>query len=235
MRFSPDDLKIREQCHNSRYRNTDTVERYFHVSLDTLCGLADSDRETLIQHLQQSYTEKWYGTYTLLAERYTAFLQEAEPVMHDDRVLYLQLSLLESMHDNIQTDTQHIKTTEMILECACRILDVSRDDPLRSFANYRLAVYYAETPFDSPDYQKNIELSREYAQKVLLCTYFPEFKLSVWADPRTDEFLEIKKNNLHFFGKKFRFMAESMLDKGLISENAEKYKILTEMLREMGL
>ena len=182
----------------------------FHVSLDILCGLAVPDTETLIQHLQQTYTEKWYRTYTVLSERYTSFLQESEPVSDDDRVLYLQLSLLANMHDNIQTAAQHKEVNEMILECASRILDISRDDPLRSLANYRLAVYYDETPFD------------------------PAFSIPVGTDMRTDEYPEIKKKNLCFFGKKFRCMTESMLKAGLLPENTEKYIQLTEMLLEMG-
>lgn len=206
----------------------------FHVSLDTLCGLADSDREILIQHLQQLYAEKWYGTYTLLAERYSSFLQEAEPVMNDDRIMYLQLSLLENMHDNICSDIQHTEVNKMILECASRILDISRDDPLRSFANYRLAVYYDETPFDSPDYLKNLELSRKYAKKVLLCTYFPEFTLSFGTDIRTPDFREIQKNNLYFFGKKFHSLLEGMLKAGQLTGDSEKYEKLSELLREMA-
>jgi len=206
----------------------------FHVSLDILCGLAVPDTETLIQHLQQTYTEKCYETYTVLSERYTSFLQESEPVSDDDRVLYLQLSLLANMHDNIQTNAQHKEVNEMILECASRILDISRDDPLRSLANYRLAVYYDETPFDSPDYPQNMKLSREYAQKVLLCTYFPAFSIPVGIDMKTDEYPEIKKKNLCFFGKKFRCMTESMLKAGLLPENTEKYIQLTEKLLEMG-
>ena len=117
-----------------------------------------------------------YDSFAVLNETYENFLIEASEVLLDDRIMKLQLLLLINLHDNIENNKQHREINEKIFECTSRILDISRDDELRSLANYRMALYYAETPFDSAEYHKNLALSKNYLRNVLLCTYFPEYQ-----------------------------------------------------------
>ena len=192
----------------SRYENSSAapdiamlakISTVFQVSLDVLCGLDNTSKDKCINYLLKKYSEKTYGSFAALNEKYENFLIESSEVIHDDRVMKIQLSLLENLHDNIENNKQHREINEKIFECASRILDVSRDDELRSFANYRMALYYWETPFDSADYQKNLTLSKDYLRKVLLCTYFPEYLPSIGTDIHSDEYIETQINHIEFF------------------------------------
>lgn len=191
----------------SRYENNSAapdiamlakISTVFQVSLDVLCGLDNTSKEQCINCLLKKYAEKTYGSFAALNEKYENFLMESSEVSLDDRVMKIQLSLLENLHDNIENNKQHREINEKIFECASRILDISRDDELRSFANYRMALYYAETPFDSADFQKNLALSKDYLRKVLLCTYFPEYLPSIGTDMRSDEYIDVLNNHIAF-------------------------------------
>ena len=48
------------------------------------------------------------------------------------------------MHDKIEADAQKEIVNAEILKVSERILDFSRNDSYRSYANYNLAVYYSE-------------------------------------------------------------------------------------------
>ena len=48
------------------------------------------------------------------------------------------------MHDKIETDAQKKMVNAEILNVSERLLDFSRNDSYRSYANYNLAVYYSE-------------------------------------------------------------------------------------------
>lgn len=195
----------------SRYENDSTLPdittliklcEVFQVSLDCLCGLEDSSKAALIKQLTEAYSSKNDSSFSVLQKEYESFLKDAETVLLDDRVLRIQLSLLENMHNNIENDRQHRVVNELIFECASRVLDLSRDDELRSYANYLMAIYYWETPFDSPDHAKNQVLSKSYAKKVLLSTYFPEYTPPMGEDIRSEEYLNTQINNAEFFEKK---------------------------------
>ena len=195
----------------SRYENGSTLPdittliklcRVFQVSLDCLCGLEDSSKAALIKQLTDTYSPKSHRSFSILQKEYESFLKDAETVLLDDRVLHIQLNLLENMHNNIENDLQHRRVNELIFGCASYVLDHSRDDELRSYANYLMAIYYWETPFDSPNYTKNQALSKVYAKKVLLSTYFPEYTPPMGEDMRSEEYLDTQINNAEFFEKK---------------------------------
>lgn len=195
----------------SRYENGSTLPdittliklcRVFQISLDCLCGLEESSKDVLIKQLTEAYSSKNDSSFSVLQKEYERFLKDAETVLLDDRVLRIQLSLLENMHNNIENDLQHRRVNELIFGCASYVLGHSRDDELRSYANYLMAIYYWETPFDSPNHTKNQALSKVYAKKVLLSTYFPEYTPPMGEDMRSEESLNTQINNAEFFEKK---------------------------------
>ena len=171
----------------------------FHVSMDTLCGLNSTSKEKQIKRLYEKYLEKSKGDFSTLCKQYEHFIIDAAGFINDERVMKIQLSLLENLHDNIENEIQHREINEKIFECASRILDLSQDDELRSYANYRMAVYYCETPFENKDYQKNLCLSKEYLRKVLMCTYFPEYTPILGVDVRSDDYTKAQIDNIDFF------------------------------------
>ena len=226
----------------SRYENNSAapdvamlakISTVFQVSLDILCGLDNTAKDKYIDHLFEKYSEKAYGSFAALNEKYENFLIEASEVLHDDRVMKFQLSLLENLHDNIENNKQHCEINEKICECASRILDISRDDELRSFANYRMALYYWETPFDSEDYQKNLILSKDYLRKVLLCTYFPEYLPSIGTDMGSDEYLDAQINHIEFFAGRLHNSIKQLRRSNSNPELNEKYDDLFSCLTEM--
>ncbi len=174
----------------------------FHISMDILCGLDSTSRDKLIIYLSQKYSEKTYASFSSLSEKYENFIVEASDVMNDDRVMKIQLWLLENLHDNIDNEKHHQEINEKIFACASRILDISHDDDLRSYANYRMALYYWETPFEYEEYQNNLKLSKEHLQKVLMCTYFPEYTPLIGIDVRNEDYIKSQIDNIDFFANK---------------------------------
>ena len=226
----------------SRYENNSAapdvamlvkIGTVFHVSLDVLCGLDTTAKDKCINSLLEKYSEKTHDSFAALNEKYANFLMESSEVSLDDRVMKIQLSLLENLHDNIENTQQHREINEKIFECASRILDISRDDELRSFANYRMALYYYETPFDSADYQKNLALSKDYIRKVLLCTYFPEYLPSIGTDMRSDAYIDVQINHIEFFAKRLYNAIKQLRRSNAASELSKKYDELFSFLTEM--
>ena len=226
----------------SRYENNSAapdvamlakISTVFQVSLDILCGLDNTSKDKCINYLLEKYSEKAYGSFAALNEKYENFLIEASEVLLDDRVMKIQLSLLEKLHDNIENNKQHCEINEKIFECASRILDISRDDELRSFANYRMALYYWETPFHSADYQKNLLLSRDHLRKVLLCTYFPEYLPSIGTDMGSNEYLDAQINHIKFFAGRLHNSIKQLRRSNSDSELNIKYDKLLSYLTEM--
>ncbi len=226
----------------SRYENNSAapdvsmlvkIGTVFHVSLDVLCGLDTTAKDKRINSLLEKYADMTYDSFAALNEKYENFLMESSEVSLDDRVMKIQLSLLENLHDNIENTQQHREINEKIFECASRILDISRDDELRSFANYRMALYYYETPFDSADYQKNLELSKDYIRKVLLCTYFPEYLPTIGTDMRSDAYIDVQINHIEFFVKKLHNAIKQLRRSNAAPELNIKYDELFSFLTEM--
>ncbi|MBO5246841.1 MAG: hypothetical protein J6B28_06210, partial [Eubacterium sp.] len=123
---------------------------------------------------------------------------------------------------------------EKIFECTSRILDISCDDELRSLANYRMALYYGETPFDSAEYHKNLALSKNYMRNVLLCTYFPEYQPTVGTDIRSDEYIDAQINHIEFFAKKLHNAIKQLRRSNSVPELNIKYEELFSCLTAMS-
>ena len=114
----------------SRYENNSAapdvamlvkISTVFHVSLDVLCGLDTTAKDKCINSLLEKYAEKTHDSFAALNEKYENFLTESSEVSLDDRVMKIQLSLLENLHDNIENTQQHREINEKIFECASRI------------------------------------------------------------------------------------------------------------------
>ena len=74
------------------------------------------------------------------------------------------------MHDTIETDVQKEIVNAEILKTSERLLDFSRNDSYRSYANYNLAVYYTEQVNLKRGNEQDIinaRKSKQYADLVL--------------------------------------------------------------------
>ena len=206
----------------------------FHVSMDTLCGLNSTSKDKQINRLSEKYFCKAEDNFSTLYKQYENFIIDAVSYINDERVMKIQLSLLENLHDNIENEMQHREINEKIFECATRILDLSQDDELRSYANYRMAVYYSETPFENENYEKNLCLSKEHLRKVLLCTYFPEYTPMLGGDIRSEDYTRIQLNNMDFFANKLyksiQQLRRSDKENGISSKYDELFCGLTKYL-----
>ena len=198
----------------------------FHVSMDTLCGLNSTSKDEQIKRLSEKYFCKAEDNFSTLYKQYENFIIDAVSYINDERVMKIQLSLLENLHDNIENEMQHREINEKIFECATRILDLSQDDELRSYANYRMAVYYCETPFENKDYQKNLCLSKEYLRKVLMCTYFPEYTPLIGIDIRSEKYSKVQMDNIEFFANKLYNAIQQLLRKDAEDNLSVKYNAL---------
>ncbi|MBQ8358957.1 MAG: helix-turn-helix transcriptional regulator [Oscillospiraceae bacterium] len=115
----------------------------FNVSLDALCGIAQDQVDTIIGEMEkemqqlgtkfESMYAKWKETEQLLSYHPT-----------NDKFLFAALRFLRNAHDRIENDTQKETVNAEILKISERLLDFSRNDEYRSYANYNLAVYYDE-------------------------------------------------------------------------------------------
>ena len=226
----------------SRYENNSAVPDIamlakiccvFHVSLDILCGMDSTSKEKHIQYLLDKYSDQACGSFSILNETYENFVIEASEVLNDDRILRIQLVLLENLHDNIENDEQHTTVNERIFECASRILDLSQNDELRSLANYRMALYYWETPFEAADYPNNLEISKEYLKNVLLCTYFPDYIPAIGANMHSDEYPKAQLNHIDFFGKRLYNAIKHVKRSETYLETTIKYDKLFSCLEEI--
>lgn len=195
----------------------------FGVTLDVICGLDEDSRDALIRRLTEKYSPVSALSPEDARERYRAFLEESGMVSGDDRVMALELRLLGSLKD-ISSGAEREDVGEKIFERASAVLDVSKDDELRSFANYLLALYYWEKPADSPDYEKNLALSREYASKILLVTYFPDYKLLIGNDTRSEKLIaDLQSQNVNFFAKMLFDTLNELLKHGINPVMSENY------------
>ena len=198
----------------------------FHISMDILCGFDSTSKEKRINYLSEKYSQKTQGNFSALRKEYEDFLIDAIDIMNDDRVMKIQLSLLENLHDNIENENQHREINEKIFECATRILDISQDEEIRSYANYRMAIYFCETPFENNNYQKNLDLSKEYLRKVLMCTYFPEYTPLIGIDIRSEKYSKVQMDNIEFFANKLYNAIQQLLRKDAEDHLSVKYDAL---------
>lgn len=141
----------------------------FHVSLDALCGIGREQIDEVIEEMDkeiQNLEIRFEAMYTKW--------QEIEKLLiyypTDDKFLFSALRFLRSAHDRIENDAQKDAVNAEILKISERLLDFSRNDEYRSFANYNLAVYYDEQVNMVRNNQEDIsnaEKSKKYADLVL--------------------------------------------------------------------
>ena len=105
----------------SRYENNTAVPdiatvakicSIFHISMDILCGFDSTSKEKRINYLSEKYSQKTQGNFSALRKEYEDFLIDAIDIMNDDRVMKIQISLLENLHDNIENENQHRLTAK---------------------------------------------------------------------------------------------------------------------------
>ena len=205
----------------------------FHISMDILCGFDNTSKDKRIDYLSEKYSYEKQGDFSALRKEYEDFLIDAIDIMNDDRVMKIQISLLETLHDNIENENQHREINEKIFECATRILDISQDEELRSYANYRMAIYFWETPFENENYQKNLNLSKEYLRKVLMCTYFPEYTPLLGTDVHSEMYSKVQMDNIEFFANKLYNAIQQLLRKDAEDNLSVKYNTLLHCLANL--
>lgn len=205
----------------------------FHISMDILCGFDSTSKDKRINYLSEKYSYEKQGDFSALRKEYEDFLIEAIDIMNNDRVMKIQLSLLETLHDNIENENQHREINEKIFECATRILDISQDEELRSYANYRMAIYFWETPFENENYQKNLNLSKEYLRKVLMCTYFPKYTPLLGTDVHSEMYSKVQMDNIEFFADKLYKAIQQLLRKDAEDNLSVKYNTLLHCLANL--
>jgi len=146
-----------------------SIAGIFRVSIDALCGISQdrldgiiSEMETQMQQIGTSF-DKMYAKWN-----------EIDKVLNyhpaDDRLLFTALRYLRSAHDRSETDVQKDNINAEILKISERLLDFSRNDEYRSYANYNLAIYYHEQINmlrGSEQDVGNSKKAKKYAQLVL--------------------------------------------------------------------
>jgi len=144
-----------------------SIAQIFNTTLDALCGLAPDKAAVLAAAIDDAAKETDYQKLKASAQWAMAQLNGFPT---NDAVLYALLKLLRQMHDCVSTDAQKDDANSHILKIAERLLDFSKIDSYRSFANYNLALYYSEQINPrrcSEEDKRNAQKSREYAELVL--------------------------------------------------------------------
>ena len=192
----------------------------FGVTLDVLCGLDEDSRDVRINRLFEKYS-RVPSSLTDAEKQYSSLLSDAEGISRDDRVLSLSLRLLEAIK-KLSPKNERAEISEKLFEKASEVLDISKDDELRSYANYLLALYYWEKPASSSDYEKNLALSRSFASKILLCTYFPDYRMLIGNDTRSEKLIsDLHSQNLNFFAKMLKNTRDELSRRGISPVSSE--------------
>ena len=136
------------------------MAQIFGTSLDSLCGMAPEKAEVIIEEIE---TELRSGknTYDALYTKWESIEKPLELYPTHEKLLFATLKLLRAMHDKIETDAQKEEVNAQILKISERILDFSREDSYRSYANYNLALYYSE----QVNLRRGNELDRANAER----------------------------------------------------------------------
>ena len=141
----------------------------FGISLDALCGVDENQTESLIEEMERM-TARLENTYEVLYAKWKEMENRVLLNPADDRLLYNALCFLRVAHDRVVSDGQKEQINEEIRRISQRLLDFSRNDSYRSYANYNLAVYYDEQVNtlrgDAQD-AENARRSKKYADLVL--------------------------------------------------------------------
>lgn len=146
-----------------------SLARIFNVTLDDLCGLSPEQANFLITEIEDEINKN-NTTYESL---YTKWKEVEKQLIYyplNDDLLYAALKLLLKTHDSIETNQQRETVNADILKVSEQLLDFSRNDSYRSFANFNLAIYYSEQVNPSRSNEQDIENAKKakmYAELVL--------------------------------------------------------------------
>lgn len=160
-----------------------SLTRIFNVSLDDLCGISPEQIDDFIEEIE-SIIQKENTSYPSLHIKWDEIEKQLIHHPTNDKLLFVTLKFLRTMHDKIETDAQKEMVNEEILKVSERLLDFSRNDSYRSYANYNLAVYYSEQvnlKRSNEQDIKNAEKSKMYADLVLYKDMHKSFYLTFGA------------------------------------------------------
>ncbi len=146
-----------------------SLSRIFNVTLDELCSVTPQKVDVFIEEIE-SESKKDNTTFQSLLEKWDEIEKQIMFHSTNDKILFVVLKFLRTMHDKIETDAQKEMVNAEILKVSERLLDFSRNDSYRSYANYNLAVYYSEQvnlKRSNEQDVKNAEKSKMYANLVL--------------------------------------------------------------------
>lgn len=146
-----------------------SLAKIFNISLDGLCGFAPEQSNSIILEIEYEINKN-NTTYDFLYARWKEVEKELVYYPINDDLLYAALKLLHAIHSRVETDQQKETVNADILKISERLLDFSRNDAYRSFANFNLAIYYSEQVHINRNDQQDIENARKakaYAELVL--------------------------------------------------------------------
>lgn len=120
-----------------------SMVQIFNVSLDELCGIKPDNIDIIVGEIEKDIqSEK--ATYSFLHSKWGMIENQLMLYPNNEKLLFTALNFLRTMHDKVETDAQKNVVNAQILKISERILDFSKNDSYRSYANSYLAVYYLE-------------------------------------------------------------------------------------------
>ena len=163
----------------------------FNLSLDELCGITPQQVDAFIEEIRNE-NKKDDTTYQSLYAKWDEIEKQLMYHPTNDKLLFVTLKFLRTMHDKIETDAQKEMVNAEILKVSERLLDFSRNDSYRSYANYNLAVYYSEQvnlKRSNEQDIKNAKKSKMYADLVLYKDMHKTFYLTFGATTLQEDWI----------------------------------------------
>ncbi len=154
-----------------------TMAQIFHTTLDEMCGKKNRAEE-IVEQVRQECPYPDEGDFQAFYQNWEIIQTQIRLHPTHEGLLIYGLQYLRQMHDSVWTEEEKERVNAWILSMAERILDISRQDDHRSLANYNLALYYSEQVHwadANPENQKNAQLARRYADRVLYKDMHPSF------------------------------------------------------------
>lgn len=146
-----------------------SLSKIFNISLDELCGTSPEQIDAFIEEIENE-NKKDNATFQSLHIKWNEIEKQLMCYPTNDKLLFVALKFLRTMHDKIETDVQKEMVNAEIIKVGERLLDFSRNDSYRSYANYNLAVYYDEQVNrrrSNEQDMNNAKKAKKYADLVL--------------------------------------------------------------------
>ena len=147
-----------------------SLAKVFNISLDGLCGFAPEQSNSIILEIEDAISKN----DTAFDSLYVKWKEVEKELVYypiNDDVLYAALKLLHATHNRVETDQQKETVNADILKVSEKLLDFSRNDVYRSFANLNLAIYYSEQVHMNRRSQQDIENARKAKMHAELVLY----------------------------------------------------------------